>query len=326
MSSSNGELLAAALRAVDGLAVTHVERPEELQRSIDGFDVLLVNNRWYHPEVAALVARAPRLRYLHFISSGVENLVRNGAPSRLIVSRGGGPSHAVTVAEHAVTLLLGLMRQLPQLERNRAAAAWSREELRARTRSLEGATVLIVGFGAIGQEAALRLRPFQARIVGMLRSEPPADVAALADEIVHPGALHAALATADAVILSVPLSAETEHLIGAPELAVMKSSAYLVNVARGGLIDDAALIDALAAHRIAGAGLDVFDPEPLPADSPLWRLDNVILSPHAAAAGSSAGKDRVAALALDNIERFRSGVPPLNLIAGFARVWTRTPS
>ena len=320
MTSSGGDLLAAGLSGLDGFVFTRVEHPADLHRSIDAFDVLLVNNRFYVPLVAELVGRAPRLRYLHFISSGYENLLHNGAPRHLVVSRGGGPSHAVTVAEHAVTLLLGLMRQLPQLERNRAAIAWDREALRARTRSLEGATVLIVGFGAIGQEAARRLRPFEARIVGMLRSEPVPEVAALADEIVHPSMLHAALAAADAVILAVPLSPETEKLIGAAELGVMKPSAYLVNIARGGLIDGAALVDALARHRIAGAGLDVFDPEPLPPDSPLWRLDNVILSPHAAASGSDAGADRVVAHARENLERFRAGRPALDPVDGFAQV------
>lgn len=319
LTSSSSDLLVAGLSGMPDLTITRVEKPGDLHHSIDSFDVLLVNNRYYLPEVAELVGRAKRLRYLHFVSSGYENLVSNGAPSHLIVSRGGGPSHAITVAEHAVALLLGLMRQLPQLERNRAAVAWDREALRARTSSLEGANVLIVGFGAIGQEAARRLRPFEARIVGMLRSEPPPDVAALADQIVHPAGFPAALAAADAVILSIPLAPETEHMIGAAQLASMKPTSYLVNVARGGLIDDAALVDALRAGRIAGAALDVFEPEPLPPESPLWQLENVILSPHAASSGSEAGHDRVIALTRENLERFRTGRAPLNPIAGFAQ-------
>ena len=308
--------MTAALTGVEGLAVTRVETPADLGRHIDGLDALLTSNDFYLASVAELVGRAPRLRYVHFVSSGFDNLREHGAPRRLAISRG-GPSHAGTVAEHAVTLLLALLRRVTEYERNRIAAVWDREGLRKRMSSLEGANVLVVGFGAIGQRLAQRLRPFEAHVTGMLRRDPPPEVAALADAIVHPDTLHAALAGADAVVLSLPLSAETEKFIGARELAAMKPGAYLVNVARGGVVDEAALIDALSSRRISGAGLDVFADEPLAPESPLWRLDNVILSPHVAGAGSSAGTGRVIALARENLERFRSGRPLLNPIPGY---------
>jgi phosphoglycerate dehydrogenase-like enzyme len=316
MTSASGAPMTAALTGTDGLIVTRVEHPDDLPRFIDGLDALLVSNDFYHPSVAALVGRSSRLRYLHFVSSGFDNLLENGAPAHLAVSRG-GQSHAGTVAEHAVTLLLALVRRVPEFERQRLAASWDRQGFRQRLRSLEGATVLIVGFGAIGQSAARRLRPFETRIIGMQRHAPTPDVAALADAIVHPDVLLANLAQADAVILAVPMSHETEYLIGAPELAVMKPGAFLINIARGGVVDETALIDALASERIAGAGLDVFADEPLAPDSPLWALENVILSPHVAGSGSSAGTDRVVALARENLERFRNGAPLLNPIAGF---------
>lgn len=317
MTSASGAPMTAALTGTDGLAVTRIVLPDDLPQVIDELDVLLVSNDFYLPSVAALVAQAPRLRYLHFVSSGFDNLREHGAPAHLAVSRG-GPSHAGTVAEHAVTLLLALLRRVPEFERNRSAAFWDRQGFRARISSLEGARVLIVGFGAIGRRIAQRLRPFDAQIVGMLRSTPPPDVAALADEIAHPSALRPQLAAADAVILAVPLSNETDRLIGPVELAAMKASALLVNVARGGVVDEAALVAALRTGRIAGAGLDVFAEEPLPADSPLWSLDNVILSPHVAGAGSAAGTERVIALARENLERFRRGAALLNPIPGYA--------
>lgn len=309
--------MTAALTGSDGLIVTRIVRPDDLPHHISTLDALLVSNDFYHPSVAALVARAERLRYLHFVSSGFDNLREHGAPAHLAVSRG-GPSHAGTVAEHAVTLLLALVRRVAEFERNRTAALWDRQGFRTRIGSLEGATVAILGFGAIGQRVARRLRPFEAHLVGMLRSTPVPEIAALADEIVHPAALHDTLARADAVVLSVPLSPETDRLIGARELAVMKPGAYLINVARGGVVDEPALIEALAEHRIAGAGLDVFADEPLPPESPLWKLDNVILSPHVAGSGSSAGTERVIALARENLERFRNGTPLLNPVPGFA--------
>ena len=125
-------------------------------------------------------------------------------------------------------------------------------------------------------------------------------------------------ALVNAAILAVPLSGETDRLIGRAELEAMKGRAILVNVARGGVVDERALIDALRAGRIAGAGLDVFAEEPLPADSPLWSLDNVILSPHVAGSGSAAGTERVIALARENLDRFRRGAPLVNPIPGFA--------
>ncbi len=317
MTSASGAPMAAALTGIDGLTVTRIVLPDDLEQVIAELDVLLVSNDFYHPSVAALVAQAPRLRYLHFVSSGFDNLREHGAPAHLAVSRG-GPSHAGTVAEHAVTLLLALLRRVPEFERNRATASWDRQGFRARIASLEGARVLVVGFGAIGQRIAQRLRPFDAHVVGLLRSTPPPEVAALAAEIAHPPALHVELAAADAVILAVPLSSETERLIGRAELDAMKATALLVNVARGGVVDEPALVDALRARRIAGAGLDVFAEEPLPAESPLWSLDNVILSPHVAGAGSAAGTERVIALARENLDRFRRGAPLLNPIPGYA--------
>jgi phosphoglycerate dehydrogenase-like enzyme len=316
MTSGSGAPMTAALTEAAGIIVTRVERPEDLPRFIDSFDALLVSNDFYHPSVAALVGRAPRLRYLHFVSSGFDNLREHGAPARLAVSRG-GQSHAGTVAEHAVTLLLALVRRVPEYERNRVTPFWDRQGFRERMGSLEGATVLIIGFGAIGQSAARRLRPFETRIIGMQRHNPTPEVAALADAIVHPEALLATLAEADALLLAVPLSAETEGLIGSRELRAMKPTAYVINVARGGVVDEAALIDALATKRIAGAGLDVFANEPLAPDSPLWNFENVILSPHVAGSGSTAGTERVVALARENLERFRSGAPLLNPVAGF---------
>ncbi|HXP93098.1 MAG TPA: D-2-hydroxyacid dehydrogenase [Candidatus Binatia bacterium] len=314
MTSQSGAPMTEALSGTDGLLVQRIERPSELHRFIRDLDVLLVSNDFYQAGVAELVRKASRLRYLHFVSSGFDNLRLHGAPHHLALSRG-GQSHSSTVAEHAVTLLLGLVRRLPELERNRLAALWDRDGLRKTLASIEGKTVLIVGFGAIGQQVARRLGPFDARVVGVMRSAPEPEVAALAERIVQPDALHGELAEADAVILSLPLSIETKKFIGARELAAMKPSAYLVNVARGGVVDQAALIEALAARSIAGAGLDVFEEEPLAPESPLWRLDNVILAPHVGGAGSRAGTDRVIALARENLERFRSGRELLNRVA-----------
>lgn len=318
MTSKSGPLLAPALAEFPGLNVTWIEGPDYLAAHIDRLDVLFASNDFYLGNVAELVHRAPRLRYLQIVSSGFDNLKLHGAPARLVVARG-GPNHAPTVAEHAVTLLLGLLRRLPDLERNRAnARRWERYALRERIGSLENQDVLIVGFGAIGTEIARRIRPFRARAIGMLRHDPAPDVAALADRIVRPAELLAVLPQVDAVILALPLNDETAKTIGARELAAMKRSAYLINIARGGVVDQAALIDALEAGTIAGAGLDVFEDEPLSTESPLWDFEQVILSPHVAGSGSDDGTRRTIDLARENLHRFRSGRPLLYPVEGYA--------
>ena len=178
---------------------------------------------------------------------------------------------------------------------------------------LKGKTCGIVGLGAIGRELARRARAFGMRVVATRRSarrgEPDPD----ADLLLPASGLHRLLAESDYVNICVPLTAETDGLIGAAEIARMKPTAAIVNIARASVIDREALLEALRTERIAGAALDVHDPEPLPPDSPFWDLPNVIVTPHRS--GAMHGYfDRAAEFFAENLRRYAGGEPLLNVV------------
>ncbi len=261
----------------------------------------------YTAEVAAMLANeAPRLRWIQSANAGVDSLFKKGVPSDIPLTHGPtiwGPG----VAEHAVALLLGLLRRFPELERNRARHAWDRDAMVRRMESLEGRLVLCLGFGKIGRGVAQRLKPFGSRVVGFATSAR-ADVDA--EAIVGLDRLDDYLPEADAVVIALPSSEETRGLISRERLALMKPSALLVNVARGDIVDEAALAECLAQGRLAGASLDAFEREPLPADDPFWDLENVILTPHIAGFGGNAF-GRLAELVGENLRRYQAGEPLL---------------
>jgi len=177
---------------------------------------------------------------------------------------------------------------------------------------LTGKTLLIVGLGRIGEAIAARARPFGVRLVA-LKHDPSTrhDASVAVDELLGMDALDDALGRAHHVCVTVPLTRETHHLIDARRIARLRADAFVYNVSRGAVIDEAALVAALRAGKLAGAGLDVFEEEPLPPTSPLWDLDNVILTPHVAGL-TPLYYDRTAALFADNLDRFLAGQPLRN--------------
>ena len=222
--------------------------------------------------------------------------------------------HGPNIAEHVLAMMLMFTRGLPKLFRAQLARRWDRNQT-SRSEAfaeLTGKTLLIVGLGRIGEAIASRARPFGVRLLAAKR-DPAArhDPAVPVDELLPMDALDDALPRADHVCVTVPLTPATRHLIDARRIARLGAGAYLYNVSRGAVIDEAALVEALRAGRLAGAGLDVFEEEPLPAQSPLWDLDNVILTPHVAGL-TPLYYQRTAALFADNLERFLSGRPLAN--------------
>jgi D-2-hydroxyacid dehydrogenase (NADP+) len=218
---------------------------------------------------------------------------------------------APTVAEHGVSLLLALNRQVHALERDRAARRWDRTALLPGLRSLEGARIGILGYGAIGREMAARLCGFGVSIVGFARTPGPQPGA---DEMHPPQDLLALAPTLDVLMSAIPLSPQTHHIVDDRVLAALPRHAVLVNVGRGPTLDEAALARRLADGSLAGAALDVFETEPLPDTSPLWALPNIIISPHLAAFGSKAAWQRLGALCRGNIERWQAGEAMLNRV------------
>jgi phosphoglycerate dehydrogenase-like enzyme len=216
---------------------------------------------------------------------------------------------AGVVAEHAVTLLLAMTRRLRDFDRLQTEHKWIRDPMVPLVGSLCEMTVCVIGLGAIGQSIVRKLIPFDARVIAVSREGTASGVA----QVFPRDQLAAALGQADAVILATSSDATTRHIIDAGSLAAMKPAALLVNIARGALVDERALIAALEAEKLAGAAIDVQEREPLPADDPLWTTRNLVVTPHVAGAGST-GYPATKALFLENLERFRQGRPLINQI------------
>lgn len=316
LMSSGPQGVIDACAGVAGVRFVGMEGPDDLAPHVDGLDAVVISNDFYTPEVAKLVYGAPRLRWLQSSSTGYEHLSELGAPKHLAVTEPGSV-YSDIVAEHAMALLLALGRGVLQMERNRLESRWDLWQVAATMFSLKDRELLLVGFGGIGRETAKRARPFGMRITAMVRREPSPEAAKLADRFVYRDQLHTALAEADAVVLGIPLIADTHKLIGAAEFAAMKPGAVLINMARGPVVDEQALIDALRSGRLGGAGIDVVEKEPLAADSPLWGMERVIISPHLSAYGDGHGTRRFGAMIRENVERFVAGRTLLNPIAGY---------
>jgi phosphoglycerate dehydrogenase-like enzyme len=303
--------LISRLEAILADDLVVVSDTKGFEAAIGNADALLCPDPVYSAQVAEAVrAGAKRLRLLQLLTQGYEHAQQNGVPAGVTVCNA-GDAYSPAVAMHAVSLLLALQRRFPVMLANQGRREWNRT-LSPQLTSPGGATVAILGFGSIGQEIARLLRAFGARIISLTRSAAPH---ALADEALPIGQLHAVLLRADAVVIALPLDASTRRLIGARELALFRKTAMLINISRGGIIDTMALVDALHNGTIAGGGLDVTDPEPLPSDHPLWAAPNLIISPHVAGAVGKAGFDRLADVAAGNVERFLAGQPLAHTIS-----------
>jgi len=210
------------------------------------------------------------------------------------------------VAEHAMALMLALARRLPEARDNQNARRWRGmiSEIGAREDQLTGKTLLIVGMGRIGGRLARLAKAFDMRVIATKRDTSTGPGGA--DAVFTNDRLHELLGQADVVALTCPLTPDTENLIDGAALAAMKPTAHLINVARGRVIDEPALIAALQQRRIAAAGLDVTHEEPLPAASPLWALPNVLITPHAAGE-TQRYEDAVIDILLENLERLWRG-------------------
>lgn len=298
------EAVTERLRAEPGIRLTVCATLAECLRAVPAADGLILYNcpPGEARELMEAVRGAPGLKWMHFISAGKEGFNAEEFPPRITVTQIAGAS-APVVAEHAMALLLALGRRIPDMQERQARQAWDRWAA-PRMQSLEGKTLAIVGYGHIGREVARRARGFGMHIAALSRNGHCDE---LADEGQPLSALADVLARADAIVVTIAQTPQTVKLLGAAVLARCKPNALLVNVARGGVIDHAALEEALTQGRLGGAALDVTEPEPLPSGHPLWNCPSLILSSHLAVEGSSATEQRLADGTMALLRRFMAG-------------------
>jgi D-2-hydroxyacid dehydrogenase (NADP+) len=250
---------------------------------------------------------ANKLRWIHSTAAGVNQLMYPELRQSGIIITNASGVHSVPMVEHVMGVLVAMARRFPDVWRRQQAHRWSQQEIWDQTphpRELRGRVLLMVGFGTVGQEVAKMAKAFGMIIRAVTRSGR--GDTNLAEKIYPVTELNAALQDADYIVLAAPDTPETHHLIGAEQFQKMKPDAYFVNVARGSLVDEAAMIEALREHRIAGAALDVTAQEPLPPESPLWDLENVFITPHLSASTENLWT-RQADLVMDNLERWFAG-------------------
>jgi phosphoglycerate dehydrogenase-like enzyme len=256
--------------------------------------------------LAAALATAPRLRWVHATSAGGGELVRRAGLDRkelerVTVTTSSGV-HAVPLAEFTILGLLAVLKDLPGMLAAQRDRAWP--TVRRPLRELHGRTMVLVGLGEIGREVARLGKAFGMRTVGVRRSQRPPPP--FTDEVHGPERLPELAGGADAMVVSLPLTDQTAGLVDRATIERLPEACIFVNVGRGGVVDEEALAEALAERRIAGAVLDVFATEPLPPGSPLWTLPNVLVSPHAAAL-SERENERIVELFVANLRRFLDG-------------------
>ena len=289
-----------------GISSIEVRTREELDARIAEADVLLCSGLWRND----LIPRAPKLRFVQSISAGVDQYDKAAfatAGIRLASAQG---VNARAVSEHAMALILALARRLPEARDNQAKRVWRGMlgDLSQREDELGGKTLLIVGLGRIGNRLAQLAKAFDMRVLAT-RRDPAAG--GDADEVHAMGALTSLLPQADVVALTCPLTPETERLINAETLALLRPSAALVNVARGRCVDEPALIAALNAGRLTAAALDTTIEEPLAQGSPLWAMPNVFVTPHTAGE-TRHYEDNVLDLLIGNLDRLWRGETALS--------------
>jgi phosphoglycerate dehydrogenase-like enzyme len=258
--------------------------------------------------------QARKLRWIHATAAGVRQLLHPELRSSDVVLTNSRGVNAAPIGDHTLGMILTFSRHFPSAWRHQVDHNWAQQQIwdeRPRPSELDGQRLVIVGFGSIGQAVARRARGFGMRIIAITRSGRAAD--GLADEILPADRLDEALGEADFVVLAAPETPETRHLIDARRLALMKQSAYLINVARGTLVDESALAEALEQGSIAGAGLDVAEREPLSPESPLWDLENVFMTPHIANASEKLW-ERQAGILMKNLERWFDGRELANVV------------
>lgn len=302
--------LVAAIRARwPEMRVAHVEDYKRLPGELADADIFV--GFMLTPEQ---LAAAGKLKWMHITAAGVSQMMRPDVRERGIVITNARGVHAIPMAEHAMGMMVALAHKFPEAIRAQIARKWAQEEMwntKPRLSELHGRILALVGLGAVGREIAKYAKVFGMRVWAVTRSgtgDPE-----LAERIFQVGDIDRVLSEADYAVIAAPDTPETRAMIGAKQFAAMKPSAFLINLSRGSLVDEAALADALRNRRIAGAAIDVTEQEPLPPESPLWAIENLFITPHTSAATEELW-DRQTKLLTENLERWFAGRESINLV------------
>lgn len=305
LSSREGEDFFHLLDDVPGVTITACTR-EDIPRFAPDTDIF-----YGHPSVE-LLSIAPRLKWIQSSSAGVEFVAKvpDLVASDVILTNTRG-AHGPSIGEHTLALLLAMTRHIPESMEQQRRRHWERGRLYRTAREINGLTMGIIGFGSLGRGIAQRAKAFEMKLLAVdaqaITGEP------LVDEVWPVSRLREMLSLSDVVVVAAPLTPETTNLLDVDMIGAIKKDAYLIVVSRGGIVDEDALVDALEAGALAGAGIDVTAKEPLPPESRLWDAPRLILTPHLA--GASAPKERrVIEIFKENLIRYQNGDPLLNVV------------
>jgi phosphoglycerate dehydrogenase-like enzyme len=291
--------LIEAIRAFPQVTLTVAGKPDELREALKGSEALIVNNRSYTADNAKLIRdHGTALKWIQFSTSGIDNAIKNGLPSNVVVTNIAG-LRAFAVAEHALMLMLALVRRVRATESARKQQTWARDEITPSMDNLAGKQLLIIGLGAIGQEIARKAKAFDMTVTGISRST---ESVPHVDQVLPRSELKAACAQADMVAIAA--GADAGQLLDSYAITALKPTAFVINIARGALLDEPALLDSLQTGKLAGAGFDVMATEPLPKGHPFWDMDNVIMTPHVGGAGNKGIGGGLGSIFADNLRRW----------------------
>lgn len=304
-----------------GVSFERIVLPEDPEKRLPADAVARVELAYFsgdvYPDLSpaffAAALGAPGLRWLHCFNAGLDHPIFARIAERGVVLSSSPGSNAVPIAQTAIAGLLALARRLPLFARGQQERRWIEHASLAPPPDLDTQTLLVIGLGGIGSEIARLGRALGLHVIGVRRSRPPQD--APVDEWAQPDALPELLPRADWLAIACPLTEQTRRLVDAAALARLPDGACVLNVGRGEIVEEAALVKELRSGRLGGAYLDVFEVEPLPGDSPLWSLPNVILTPHASSI-SAGSQRRQAGIFLANLERFARGEPLAGVAEG----------
>ena len=296
------DVLKSNLDSKNCLEFIHIADDLDLKNKIVDLDILTT----YDISESIFPQASDKLKWVHFGSAGIENSIFPSIlKSKTIITNASGV-HSGPVSEFVMGIILYLSKGFGRCENFKNDAVWTQWELARKTIQLGGKTLGIIGFGNIGKAIAKKAKIFDMKVIATRRLQKKIENKKIVDELIPLSDLDYLLAKSDYIVIACPLTPLTQGMIGSKELAKMKSTAFIINIARGKIIDESALIDSLQNKRIAGAGLDVYSTEPLDKHSPLFGLDNVFLSPHISGNFPEYQRDVILQFA-DNLNRYLLG-------------------